>query len=110
MSTFSCQTGRYCPSGGDIIVFKGERDDDDESIFTETDTADVGTTQGTTITSRTQLYSTTSTPTNRDIADGASTIPVNAGNECHNYEILLKRQEKTFKVPQSESLTQTGNS
>ena len=110
MSTFSCQTGRYCPSGGDVIVFKGERDDDEESIFTEADTANIGTTQGTSITSRTQLYSTNSTLTNREIADGASTIPVNTGNECNNYEILLKRQEKTFKIPQSESLTQTGTS
>ena len=37
MSTFSCQTGNYCSTAGDVIVFKVEPDGDDaQTIKTET--------------------------------------------------------------------------
>ena len=58
MSTFSCRTGRYCSTAGDIIVFKVDPDDDDDDATIKTEVESTISQSGLTIKSENTQFST----------------------------------------------------
>ena len=138
MSSFSCRTGRYCSTAGDIIVFKVDPDDDDDAtIRTESQYPEsIG---GKTIKSeKTQFTrpisqfgasthipssqcsrpalstfsskpeSTPSTASTSSVSLANSTIPVNEDHDDDNYNILLRRQNDKPVYPSHVHQIQTG--
>ena len=130
MSSFSCHTGRYCSTAGDVIVFKVDPDgDDDATIKTESHYPESD--SGRTITSeRTQNSrplsqygvsthrvpsqysrpalstfsrqpeSIPSTISTSPAPRAATTIAVNENHDDDNYNILL-RQKDHQSIPSS---------
>ena len=122
MSSFSCHTGRYSSTIGDVIVFKVETDDnDDMTIKTESEynLSIGGLTQKTSCTHQTRAISqyskstryissqhtrrplstfsynpmsTASTLSTSSATTAVSTIPVNENHEDDNYNVLLRRE------------------
>ena len=138
MSTFSCHTGRYCSTAGDVIVFKVDPDgDDDATIKTESNYAE--TVGGKTIKSEWTHTSrplsqfgvpthstpfqysrpalstfsrrpetTASTISTASAPLAASTIAVNENHDDDNYNILLRRKNDKPVHPSHIYNIQTG--
>ena len=139
MSSFSCHTGRYSSTVGDVIVFKVEPDgDDDRTIKTESEypISVGGLTQKTSLTHQTRAVSqysrstryvpsqqtrtplstfsdnpmsTASTPSTSSAPTAVSTIPVNENHDDDNYNILLRRKNDLPQHPNTLPNVQTGN-
>ena len=123
MSTFSCRTGRYCSTAGDVIVFKVDPDNDDDDATIKTEVESTISQSGFTIKSEKTQFSTPisqmpppteksfshrsrrplstfnetlsnpSTVSTTEAPRAASTVPVNENYDDDNYNILLRRKD-----------------
>ena len=138
MSSFSCHTGRYCSTAGDVIVFKVDPDADDdatiktESIYPESTSGKtiksewthssqpvsqfgISTHKAPSQYSRPALStfsrhpeSSPSTISTSSVPRAASTIAVNENHDDDNYNILLRRKNDKPVHPSHIYNMQTG--
>ena len=97
ISNFSCRTGRYSSTAGDVIVFKVEPEDDDATI-TSDDFPDDST--------HYDNFSTLSTEYST-INNGTNCVQVNVDHD-NNYEILLQRKCDPKPITIKDHRVQTG--
>ena len=138
MSTFSCHTGRYCSTAGDVIIFKVDPDNIDDNATIKTEVNSTPSLGGQTVQSeKTQNsvpISQIATPTERSTShrshiplstfsenssDAPSTLSTQSAPTAastvpvnidgdDNYNILLRRKDDGPIYPSTSHLVQTG--
>ena len=108
-STFSCRTGRYNSTIGDVLVIKVEDGLDDATIKTETTNSLRTSVSGRTSSTNSSHYSGPSTVSEGTlVADEVSTINANLDHDGNNYDILLRREKTLSSRKIADNQTQSG--